>query len=484
MRNQHRKLAKGVGVFAVAIALAAVFSMNGPQPALSGTTSSLASSPLSYADLAEAVQESVVNISTIQVIQAGKKSPLPGRRSPFQGFFGDEFFKHFFGNMPRERMKTHALGSGFVIDSSGLIVTNNHVVEKATEIKVKLRDDHAYDAKILGRDSKTDLALLKVTPDSHFPKALKLGDSDAIRVGDRVIAVGNPFGLGHTITEGIISAKGRIIGAGPYDDFLQTDAAINPGNSGGPLFDLEGEVIGINTAIVARGQGIGFAIPINIAKELLPQLKSGNITRGWLGVMIQEITPELAKSFGLESHSGALVADAVTDGPAASAGIERGDVMVAFAGKPVKDPHALSRIVAATEPGTKVLVKVVRHGKTKQVTVKIGTMPQEASLAEPVEKTASWGMRVQAITPELAERLELSPKTKGVVITDLASGSSAAESGLRPGDVIVEVNRTRVENLNGYRQALAKANADEGLLLLVERSGRSFYTVLAPTDQG
>jgi serine protease Do len=212
-------------------------------------------------------------------------------------------------------MKTHALGSGFLISSDGLILTNSHVVEKATEISIKLQNSKEYEAKLIAKDPKTDLALIQVTPDKNFPSPVKLGDSDALRVGDRVMAVGNPFGLGHTLTTGIISAKSRILGAGPYDDFLQTDAAINPGNSGGPLFDLQGEVIGINTAIIAQGQGIGFAIPVNMAKELLPQLKKGKVVRGWLGLMIQDITPELTESFGLKSAAGALVSTIVEGSP-------------------------------------------------------------------------------------------------------------------------------------------------------------------------
>ncbi|MBW1669168.1 MAG: trypsin-like peptidase domain-containing protein, partial [Deltaproteobacteria bacterium] len=248
--------------------------------------------PASFADLADKVKRSVVNISTTQVIKGSPLQPFFGPNTPFKFFFGDEFFKHFFGNIPQGEMKTHALGSGFVISRDGFILTNNHVIEKATEIKVRLDSGKEYKAKIVGKDPKTDLALLRVIPDTSFPKPVQMGDSDLIRVGDWVMAVGNPFGLGQTVTTGIISAKGRIIGAGPYDDFLQTDAAINPGNSGGPLFNMKGEVIGINTAIIAQGQNIGFAIPINIAKELLPQLKTGKVIRGWLGVMIQDITPE------------------------------------------------------------------------------------------------------------------------------------------------------------------------------------------------
>ncbi len=280
--------------------------------------------PPSFADLAERVNHAVVNISTTQVLKENPMKPFMGPNSPFRDFFGDEFFKRFFGDGSQGQgaMKTHALGSGFVIDYDGLILTNNHVVEKADEIKIKTDTGKDYDAKVVARDPKTDIALIKVSAGSDFPKPAQLGDSGSIRVGDWVMASGNPFGLGHTITAGIISAKGRVIGAGPYDDFLQTDAAINPGNSGGPLFNMNGEVVGVNTAIVAQGQGIGFAIPINLVKEILPQLKSGKVTRGWLGVMIQDITPELAESFGIKQTTGVLVGDVVPDGPADKAGIE------------------------------------------------------------------------------------------------------------------------------------------------------------------
>jgi serine protease Do len=255
----------------------------------------------SYADLANQVKHPVVNIFTTKVIDIGQMGPFAHPGSPFE-----EFFKHFFGGQQEMKRRSNALGSGFIIDRSGLIITNNHVVEKADEIMVRLEDLKEYDAKVVGRDPKTDLALIRVTPDSGFPDPAEFGDSDQIPVGGGVMAVGNPFGLGHTVTVGIISAKGRVIGAGPYDDFLQTDAAINPGNSGGPLFDMNGKVVGINTAIIAGGQGIGFAIPINLALDLLPQLKAGKVVRGWIGVAIQTVTPELARAFELEETGGGI----------------------------------------------------------------------------------------------------------------------------------------------------------------------------------
>ncbi len=438
----------------------------------------VAKTPASFADLAEAVKDSVVNVATTQIIKGHPLQPFFRPDSPFREFFGDDFFKRFFGDLPKGKMKTHSLGSGVVIDDSGLILTNNHVVEKAEEIKIKLHNGKEYDAKVVGRDPKTDLALVKVKPDKNFPKAAKLGDSDALRVGDWVMAVGNPFGLGHTVTVGIISAKGRIIGAGPYDDFLQTDAAINPGNSGGPLFNMRGEVVGINTAIVAKGQGIGFAIPINMAKELLPQLKTGKVVRGWLGVIIQDITPELAESFGLKESRGVLISDVLENGPAQKAGLKRGDVVLEFQGQPVENAHELSRKVAATRPGTKVKILIVRDGSKKTIKLKLGTMPdEEEAPAAAVEKT-SWGMTVQNLNEELAARFGWEPSERGVIITDIEEGSPAAEAHLRRGDLIKEVNRKKIQNLRDYNQVLKKAKKKKSLLLLIKRGEHTFYVVL------
>jgi serine protease Do len=326
-----------------------------------------ATGPTSYADLANDVKQSVVNIFATKTIGMSPMHPFMTPDSPFE-----DFFHRFFGDIPQGQRKTSALGSGFIIDRKGLILTNNHVVEKADEIKIRLANRKEYDAEVVGRDPKTDLALVKFEQAEDFPEPAKLGDSDSLRVGDMVMAVGNPFGLGHTVTVGIVSAKGRVIDAGPYDDFLQTDAAINPGNSGGPLFNMDGEVVGINTAIVAHAQGIGFATPISLATELLPQLKTGKMVRGWLGVSIQDITPQIGKSFNLESDQGVLIADLAKDGPADKAGLKRGDVIVRYKGEAVDSAHQLSRIVASTPPGTHVKVEIIRNGEDKVVGVNIG----------------------------------------------------------------------------------------------------------------
>ena len=440
-----------------------------PQAAVSGYPA-----PPSLADLADAVKHSVVNVSTTQVVKGQQGMPFFGPNSPFGEFFGR--------NMPQGEMKTHALGSGVVIDKNGLIFTNNHVVEKATEIKIKLDNGREYDAKVVGKDPKTDLALIQVKPDDAFPAAVRLGDSDAIRVGDWVIAVGNPFGLEHTVTEGIISATGRVIGAGPYDDFLQTDAAINPGNSGGPLFNMKGEVIGINTAIIPQGQGIGFAIPINIAKELLPQLKTGKIVRGWLGVVIQDVTPALAKSFGLEKPEGILISEVVKDSPAEKAGLKSGDVLLRFDGKKIENAHVLSRIVANTPPDTQVVLDIMRDGKEQKVHLTIGTM-QGNEEAQVPEENSSLGLSVQDLTPELAERLGLNPTEQGVVVSQVTPGSSADDAGIQPGDVIKQVNRINIRNVNEYNKAVAAAGKGENLLLLVRRNGGNFFVVLNPASK-
>jgi serine protease Do len=440
-------------------------------------------SPASFADLADKVKESVVNISTTQVVEGNPLMPFMGPGSPFGDFFGHNIPKKFFGDKPHGKMKTHALGSGFVISENGMILTNNHVVEKATEIKIKLQTGKEYDAKLVGRDPKTDLALIQVKPDKDFPAPAQLGDSDAMRVGDWVMAVGNPFGLGHTVTTGIISAKSRILGAGPYDDFLQTDAAINPGNSGGPLFNMKGQVIGINTAIIAQGQGIGFAIPINMANELLPQLEKGKVVRGWIGVMIQDITPELAKSFGLKSAKGVLVSDIVKGSPAQKAGLQTGDVILRFDGKEVENAHKLSQMAAATAPNTTIKIDLLRKGKAETVSLEIGTMPEEGQKIISPQKESDWGIAVQELTPQLAQQLGLEAGTTGVVISDITEGSPAAEAGLRPGDLITEANHKGINNLNDYQQALKQLKKNNNLLLLVKRGSGAFYAVLTPLSK-
>jgi serine protease Do len=367
-----------VAVFAVFLIGVSLGSLSGcrqrSEPAAGRAGVPAVGVPQSFADLAEKVQPAVVNISTVTTVR------IPG--GPFRHFFGPgegpfgDMFRRFFGEIPDRELKQQSLGSGFIVDKDGYIITNNHVVEGADEIKVKLADGREFHARVVGRDPKTDLALIKISSLFHDLPVLSLGDSDRIRVGDWVLAVGNPFGLEHTVTQGIISATGRVIGAGPYDNFLQTDAPINPGNSGGPLVNLNGEVIGVNSAIIASGQGIGFAIPSNMAKEVIAQLKDkGKVSRGWIGVTVQSITPEIAKAFGLKDAKGALVSDLTEGGPAASAGMKRGDIIVSFDGKDISEISDLSRTVAMTPVGKTVDASVLRAGKTVALRVKVAETP-------------------------------------------------------------------------------------------------------------
>lgn len=433
----------------------------------------------SFSQLVNHVKPTIVNISTTTVIPGSDpQDRFMGPVNPFKDFFGEDFFEKFFGNSPRKEQKQKSLGSGVVIDREGYILTNNHVVEKASSIKVKLSDEKEYDAKIIGRDPKTDIALIKIDVNHDLPSAT-FADSDKLEVGDWVVAIGNPFGLEHTVTAGIVSAKGRVIGAGPYDDFIQTDASINPGNSGGPLLNLKGEVVGINTAIISSGQGIGFAIPINVVQGLLPQLKSkGKIARGWLGVVIQKITPEIAKSFQLKEAEGALVSDVMEDGPAEKAGIKRGDVIISYNGKNIKDSEMLPRVVAATEIGKKVKVGIIREGKPLGIEVVIGELPEEglkASKKPEVEK--DFGLVVQDITPEIAKHLNLKDR-KGVIATDVTPGSPAGDADIRSGDIIKEVSRKPILNMADFKAAMKNANIKEGIVMLIKRENTTFYTVV------
>jgi serine protease Do len=438
--------------------------------------------PLSFADLASELKPSVVNISTTTVRKGQSMNPFGGDES-FRDFFGDEFFKRFFGGRNgrggnAQPYKSRSLGSGFIWDESGHIVTNNHVVEDADEIVVILEGDLKFDAKVIGTDPETDLALLKIDPKEAELMPVKLGNSDKLRVGDWVLAIGNPFGLGHTVTAGIISAKQRILGAGPYDDFLQTDADINPGNSGGPLFDIEGNVVGVNSAKSRSGAGIGFSIPIKITKEIVEQLMGdGHVTRGWLGVVIQEVTQELAESLELPDTSGALVSDVLEDGPADEFGIERGDVIIRFDGDIVENQKRLPYLVANRTPGSKVEVELVRDGKTVTLTVKLGERKNGVTEDEDDPKVAEFGLSVQEITPELRKHLEIQTE-QGVVVTGVSPDGPAADAGLRRGDVIVEVNRQEVSDMDAYRDALLKSKGKESVLFVIMRGKTSTFVVL------
>jgi serine protease Do len=434
--------------------------------------------PQSFTDLVEKVRPAVVNISTTTTVR------VPGH--PFRHFFGpreespfSDFFKRFFGDIPDREFKQQSLGSGFIVDKNGYIITNNHVVEKADEIKVKLSEGKEYKAKVIGRDPKTDLVLIKISSLFGDLPTLPLGDSDRVKVGEWVLAVGNPFGLEHTVTKGIISATGRVIGSGPYDNFLQTDAPINPGNSGGPLINLKGEVIGINTAIIASGQGIGFAIPSNLARQVFNQLKEkGKVVRGWIGVSIQTITPEMADSFKLKEPKGALVGNVVPGGPAEAGGVQRADVIIGFDGKEIKDASDLPRIVAETPIKKTVVIKVIREGKEVDLKVTVAEMEEEkmASLKRKVPEL-DFGLTVDEISSQWAKEFKLRDRT-GVVVIEVTPNSPAEEANLQAGDVIKEIGRRPVRNLRDYQEGLAKMKRSKSILLFVSRGGQTFYTTI------
>jgi len=430
--------------------------------------------PVNFSELAKDARPGVVNIRTVKTVKGGGRV--------FRHFFGNPFNRkdpfHNFGPPSDERapdFKQRSLGSGFIMDREGFIVTNNHVIEGADEIKVRLANDKEFDAKIIGRDPNTDLALIKIEGASDLG-TLKLGDSDKLPVGSWVVAIGSPFGLEQTVTAGIVSAKGRVIGSGPYDDFIQTDASINPGNSGGPLLNMKGEVVGINTAIVARGQGIGFAIPINMAQGIIDQLKAhGSVTRGWLGVGIQDLTPELVEYYGFKEKKGVLVAQVFEGDPADKAGIKAKDVIVEIDGQPVNSSRELTATIALIPVGKKTPITILREGKEKTVHVKIAKRDDSELMAkqEP-ESSAELGIRIAEITPETAKRFGHSETEKGVLVIGVEPGSKAAEAGVRQGDLVKEVNRKPVTSIAELRSEVEK---DDKVQLLVKRPNAGFVVI-------
>ncbi len=429
-------------------------------------------------EVAEAVEPSVVNISTTKTVTM--------RRSPFEDFFNDPFFRRFFGDEFRRfgprKFRSSALGSGVIVSEDGYILTNNHVVKDADEIKVVLYDKREFKGKVIGTDPKTDLSVIKI--DAEGLPAIKIGDSDSLKVGEVVIAIGNPFGLSHTITMGIVSAVGRSrVGIADYEDFIQTDAAINPGNSGGALVNSRGELVGINTAIFSTSggyMGIGFAIPSNMAKSVMQSIvKYGKVIRGWLGVTIQRLTPELAKHFNIKEESGALVTDVMKDSPAAKAGFKRGDLIVEFMGRPVKDEINLRNMVANTPPGTVAEVKVIRKGKKMTLTVTLGEFPETLEASRGEYGNLLRGVYVQELTPELRSTLDIPEKVSGVIVTNVEEDSPAA-GVLRRNDVIQEINQKVIKGLKDYEKVVSEIKPDEGVLLLIYRAGGYIYVTIKP----
>ncbi len=482
---------------AIKIALASLILLFG---ALFSQMAGARAVPTSFADLAERLSPAVVNISTSQTVKRpdiGPKIPELPQGSPFEEFFKDFFDKRGGQGGPSQR-KVQSLGSGFVIDPKGFIVTNNHVIENADEIVVNFANGDSLDAELVGTDPKTDLALLKLTEEPGEPiPFVNFGDSDGARVGDWVIAIGNPFGLGGSVSAGIISARNRNINSGPYDDFLQTDAAINRGNSGGPLFDMAGDVIGVNTAIYSPtggSVGVGFSVPSNIAMNVIDQLREfGEIRRGWIGVRIREVSEELAEGLDLEKPRGALVEDVTEDGPAAKGGVEIGDVILSFDGKDIEKMRDLPRAVAETPAGDTVRVIVSRKGKTQTLKIAVGLLDADGNAVsdddEPEEKAVEpseeiLGMTLIAIDRKQREAYDLKPDQEGVIVTDVASTSAAAKKGLRRGDVIVEVAQDAVKTPEEVMTKVRaeKAEGKSSVLLLVSRGGDVRFVALRFAD--
>ncbi len=433
-----------------------------------------------FAALAKKVNPTVVNIRTAKNIKPKQRLRRP-QQNPFGNNFFDDFFNRYFDEMPQERPhREQSLGTGFIISSDGYILTNNHVVNGADEVMVKLSDGREVKGEIKGADEKVDLALIKISEKERLPFA-ELGDSDSLEVGEWVMAIGNPFGLSHTVTAGIVSAKGRVIGSGPYDDFIQTDASINPGNSGGPLFNAEGRVVGVNTAIIAGGGGgIGFAIPISMAKTIISQLReSGKVTRGYLGVRFQPLTADLAKSFGLESDKGALIASVEKDAPAEKAGLKAGDVIVEFDGRPIAEGSELPRYVAATPIDKKVKVVIYRDGAKKDISLVVGKLKEKDGEAGTDSKEPDRiGITVQEISKDIADRLGIQD-SKGLVITEVKPGSSAEDAGVAVGSIIIEFNGRRPETVNAYNALVAMLKKGDVMRLLLRRpDGTVHYVAL------
>ncbi len=438
------------------------------------------SAPESFSQLAEEAKPGVVNIRTVKIIKGGSPvfrhffgNPFGGNRNPFEEFFGP-----FQGDGNQRDFKQRSLGSGFIIDKDGLIVTNNHVIEDADQIKVILSNDKEFDAELVGRDPKTDLALIRIKGAKDL-KPLDLGDSDKLEVGKWVVAIGSPFGLEQTVTAGIVSAKGRIIGSGPYDDFIQTDASINPGNSGGPLLNMDGEVVGINTAIIASGQGIGFAIPINLAEGIITQLKDkGEVTRGWLGVGIQDLTPELADYYGLKEEKGVLVTQVFDGDPADKAGIKINDVILSINDKTVSTGRELSSMIANTPVGHQTKVDLIRDGKRKTMTVTLAKRDddQKTELSQGREND-ELGIDVTDLDSDIARRFGIDGNENGVLVTDVKDDSLAQNADVRPGDIIKEINRSVVKDRSEFVQLMKKYHTSDSIQLLIKRRNAGYLVV-------
>jgi serine protease Do len=465
-----------LGAAGLGIAHTTQKALNNPPATLKMADANEGPSKSSFAPVVKNVLPSVVNISSSKVVKG----------TPEMGAQLDPFFRQFFGeeggpfNVPKDR-REKSLGSGVIVSPEGYILTNNHVVDGATNVRVTLSDKRELEARIVGADPKTDIAVLKIEVSNLKP--VTLGDSSKVEVGDTALAIGNPFGVGQTVTKGIISATGRgNLGIEDYEDFIQTDAPINPGNSGGALINDRGELVGINTAIISHGsggsQGIGFAVPVNLAHQVMDQiLKNGKVVRAYMGILPQDMTPEMAKAFGEKDARGVVVGDVSPNSPASEGGLERGDILLEVNGKPVTDSNQLRMSISMMQPGTRVQVKVLRSGNQKEISLKLAEMPTESAKAESDDDNgptkALEGVEVTNLTPRTAERLGLPAAATGVVVADIDPASKIADSGLRKGDVIQEVNHQPVKNVSEFQSAVKRAGSDP--LLLVNRQGRTLF---------
>jgi serine protease Do len=450
--------------------------------AASSAAMAAAPSSIGFAAVVKPALPAVVNISSSRVVRTGN--------SPMAPFLNDPFFRQFFGNqsnIPRER-REQSLGSGVIVSPDGYVLTNNHVVDGATDIKVALSDKRELKGRVIGRDPKTDLAIVKIDA-THLP-TLALGDSAKLQVGDYVLAIGDPFGVGETVTQGIVSATGRAgLNIEGYEDFIQTDAAINPGNSGGALIDAHGDLVGINTAILSSAggsQGVGFAIPINLARNVMDQIiRNGKVVRGWLGISIQDVTPAIAKAFNVSETHGALVSDVDPKGPSAHSGLKQGDVITRLNGKPISGPNDLRLQIAEMEPGSVAHLQVDRTGQSQEIGVKLGELPEQHAQVAANQGRATGplaGVQVEALTRDTARQLNLPADTRGVVVESVSPDSAAASAGLQRGDVIQEINRKPVNSVGDYEQALKLAGSNQPLVLLDDRGGTRSFVVVHPNS--
>jgi serine protease Do len=473
------KYIKRLTLFLVVFFVAGVLIYQTPLIVTASSAAAPTMIPGNFSELAEKAKPSVVNIRTVKHIKGGGQvfrhffDAPRGQRNPH-----NDFFAPFFENRPEPDYKQRSLGSGFIFDKDGYIVTNNHVIENADQIKVKLADESEYDATVIGRDPNTDLALIKI----DAPKSLKplhLGDSDTLKVGNWVTAIGSPFGLEQTVTAGIVSAKGRTIGSGPYDDFIQTDASINPGNSGGPLINMAGEVVGINTAIIARAQGIGFAIPINLAKGIINQLKeNGEVSRGWLGVGIQELSPELANYYRISEKKGVLVTQVNEGDPADKAGIKVKDIILAIDGTPVYTARDLSMRIASTPVGQKINIKLVRDGKGMTVKAELAKRTDSdiaTNRGSGIED--NFGAKLTSLTSENAPKYGFAEDERGILILDIAPGQKASKAGLMRGDLIKEVNHKPVMTVGEFQDRVGEIGAGTNIQFLIRRGNLGYYVL-------